>query len=192
MRKITDLYETRWRTVHSRDAYGNLIKDSEEYEAKRIVRTIGQGPRFGHFFVDSIVFRIIVYGIGFLIGMTILRNENSSLLLESDRLLNMLFGGLFFCLTYSLYYFLFEYYTQKTPGKYLTKTIVIDEYGNKPELRQILFRSLIRLVPFETFSCFDDRGWHDEWSKTYVVPETELSELKRLIEEADKTEIENE
>jgi uncharacterized RDD family membrane protein YckC len=79
-----------------------------------------------------------------------------------------------------------EYKWQQTPGKYLMKTVVIDEYANKPELRTIIVRSLIRLVPFEPFSCFGDnsRGWHDRWSHTWVVTEEEVSELRKLLTES--------
>lgn len=79
------------------------------------------------------------------------------------------------------YYILCEYKWQQTIGKLLTKTVVIDEYGNKPDLSTILLRSLIRLVPFEAISCYGDKfshGWHDRWSKTWVVSKEEVETLK--------------
>jgi uncharacterized RDD family membrane protein YckC len=82
---------------------------------------------------------------------------------------------------YALYYFLFEHFFQKTPGKFLTKTIVIDVYGKKPETRTLILRSLIRMVPFEPFSCLSDRGWHDRWSETWVVLDEEAEKLKELL-----------
>jgi len=41
----------------------------------------------------------------------------------------------------------------------------------QPELSTILVRSLCRAVPFDALSFLfkDTGGWHDEWSKTYVV-----------------------
>lgn len=183
MRKITDLYETRWRTIRNRDKYGTLISESEEeYEIQRKVRIVESGPRFGHFFVDYIVFRLLVYGLFYIFGTKFIDNNVSELSLMSQRIIAILYSGLFFGLMYSLYYFLFEYFLQKTPGKYLTQTIVIYEYGNKPTFQQILLRSLIRIIPFEWFSCFDERGWHDSWTDTYVVPVKELVELKKLME----------
>ena len=88
-------------------------------------------------------------------------------------------------LLFPFLYFVCEYFWQKTPGKFLTKTIVIDEYGNKPDVGSLLLRSLVRLVPFEAFSCLGDpsRGWHDRWSNTYVVKDTELKEIKKLLDE---------
>ncbi len=97
--------------------------------------------------------------------------------------LSVILGLLF--LLMPAYYIIGEYKYQKTIGKYLTKSVVVDEYGDRPELKTIILRSLIRLVPFETFSCLGEpsSGWHDRWSKTFVVTEEELVELKRLQEE---------
>ena len=36
-------------------------------------------------------------------------------------------------------------------------------------------------VTIEAFSCFGERGWHDQWSKTYVVKRSEKIELQRLL-----------
>jgi len=38
-------------------------------------------------------------------------------------------------------------------------------------------------VPFEILSCLSDRGWHDRWSDTYVVPDEEYDKLKKLLDE---------
>jgi hypothetical protein len=35
---------------------------------------------------------------------------------------------------------------------------------------------------FEALSCLTDRGWHDTWSDTYFIPESELIEIKNLLE----------
>jgi len=73
-------------------------------------------------------------------------------------------------LTYFLYYFLFEYCLGKTPGKYLTKTIVIDYYGELPRARRVFIRTSARLIPFDLISyLFALIGMHDLLSKTMVV-----------------------
>jgi hypothetical protein len=41
--------------------------------------------------------------------------------------------------------------------------------GSKPGLRTILLRTLCRFIPFEPFSFFGERGWHDGLSDTLVV-----------------------
>lgn len=52
MKKITELREKRFRTSYVKDALGNRKKVTEEFIDRRPVKTIGSGPRFGHFFVD--------------------------------------------------------------------------------------------------------------------------------------------
>lgn len=73
------------------------------------------------------------------------------------------------------YYAWFEYFWQKTPAKFLTKTKVISQDGTPPTFNQILSRSFSRLVPFENLSFLSSRnpqGWHDKWSQTIVIDET--------------------
>jgi uncharacterized RDD family membrane protein YckC len=70
-----------------------------------------------------------------------------------------------------LYYLFFETVLGATPAKFLTETRVIDYDGTKPSFKNILVRTLSRLVPFEAFSFFADDGWHDKWSRTLVVKE---------------------
>lgn len=184
MKKITELTVKSFRTVHTKDANGNRIKSSEPYNRTRIVKTIAQGPRFAHFIIDGIVFQIIYYIFDYIFSMFYSLTNNAI----SMSLTLALFSGIATLLSYPAVYAFFEYKWQKTPAKFLTKTLVIDEYGNKPDLRTIILRSLIRIVPFEPFSCFADkdknsRGWHDRWSNTWVVTEAELEEIKKLQQE---------
>jgi len=69
------------------------------------------------------------------------------------------------------YYLFFETVFQATPGKFITRTRVVDLDGNKPPFTSILGRTLSRFVPFEPFSFFSstEEGWHDRWSGTRVV-----------------------
>lgn len=69
------------------------------------------------------------------------------------------------------YYIALESLSGRTLGKLITGTKVVNEQGDKPSLLQILGRSFSRLIPFEAFSFFgsEGRGWHDSFSKTYVV-----------------------
>src|SRR5690606_23868025 len=50
------------------------------------------------------------------------------------------------------YYLVTEYLSQRTIGKFLTKTIVVSIDGERPKLKQIIFRTLSRSIPFEYFS----------------------------------------
>jgi uncharacterized RDD family membrane protein YckC len=79
------------------------------------------------------------------------------------------------------YYNVFEIFTSRTIGKFITQTIVVDENGEKPNHESILVRSLCRLIPFEmlSFLGMPARGWHDSISKTYVVNKNLLQERKK-------------
>ena len=71
-------------------------------------------------------------------------------------------------LIYYLYYFVCEATTGKTVGKFLTKTAVVDaKSGDEPHIGQILFRTLLRMVPIDFISyLFSEQGIHDSLSKT--------------------------
>lgn len=86
------------------------------------------------------------------------------------------------------YYIGFEYFFQATPGKMITGCKVINEYGERPSLKQIIARTAVRFVPFDAFSFLGQtsRGWHDEWPATYVVHKKDLPtimEAKKAQEE---------
>ena len=50
-----------------------------------------------------------------------------------------------------LYYTTFEHVVQRTPGKYLTKSLVIDEYGNKPPCAPSYFGTAFGGCPSKCF-----------------------------------------
>ena len=176
MKKITELTFKKKTTRQVIDDNGNRVHKKVVANIKRKVKVVSGGKRFAHFFVDLIAFQLIFE----------LFNQAFLLInLPSDIGLGVIYVGFFsistfFMLMYPLYYFLFEYFFQKTPGKFLTKTKVIDAYGNRPEIGPLILRSIIRMVPFEALSCLSDRGWHDTWSETFVVPDKEAKKLKEL------------
>ncbi|HSH65303.1 MAG TPA: RDD family protein [Bacteroidia bacterium] len=185
MKKITALTEKRKRTEYVKDANGNREKKTVEYTAIRPVKTVSQGPRFGHFILDYIAFYFVIYVITFIFQLMLIMTSVS----ESAQLTISFVQTIMLFLLYPALYAFCEFCWQKTPGKYLTKTIVIDEYGNKPTGKAIIARSLFRIVPFEGLSCLGDfsHGWHDSWSKTWVVPLDELAEIKKLQAEQSET-----
>ena len=77
-----------------------------------------------------------------------------------------------FFMIYNLYYFLFEYFALRTPGKFISRTIVVTHEGYHPDAVSILVRTLSRWIPFDMFSYFQKRprnGWHDFFSNTLVT-----------------------
>lgn len=69
-----------------------------------------------------------------------------------------------------IYYYLMEIFLNgRTVGKYITGTKVISIDGTKPTSQQIIYRSLVRIVPFDSLSFFGINGWHDSWTDTRVI-----------------------
>jgi uncharacterized RDD family membrane protein YckC len=83
------------------------------------------------------------------------------------------------------YYGLTEYFLSRTLAKYFTKTIVVLKDGSRPNFITILARTTLRIMPFEclTFLRGREPGWHDEYSKTFVVIEDKLKQSSIDFEE---------
>jgi len=177
MQKITELTETRFKTVKEKDASGNRISKQVPYRALRTVKVVSGGLRFAHFFVDLIAYYLLYYLCLFI---------SSYIAASSDApfqaIIVAYYISVFFMLSFPIYYICFEHFFQRTPGKFLTKSIVIDIYGNKPPFGTNILRNLLRLIPFETLSCaFNERGWHDRFSETFVVKEVEYNNIRELL-----------
>lgn len=77
-------------------------------------------------------------------------------------------------LIYVAYYLILEGLTGgRTIGKFITGTIAVCDDGSPFSFENALSRSFSRIVPFEAFSIFSGRPWHDKWSKTAVVNKTQ-------------------
>lgn len=182
LKKITELTFKKKTTREVLDLNGNRVQQRLVKDIKRKVKVVSGGKRFAHFFIDLIVFQIIYefFMICYSLVVNQMEMDMGTILIASFNI------STFFMLLYPLYYFVFEFYLQKTPGKYITKCRVVNEYGNKLSIENALIRSIIRLVPFESFSCLSDRGWHDSWSNTYLISEEEYKKLKKLQAEQSK------
>jgi uncharacterized RDD family membrane protein YckC/type II secretory pathway pseudopilin PulG len=115
--------------------------------------------RLSNLIVDRIISQVIFFII--IIATTFCEKPLSAIL------------SCFAVVVYLGYYLIFESIWQRTPGKWITKTKVVDREGNKPSFLRIVGRSLARFIPFEAFSFLVSSypmGWHDSLSKTLVVP----------------------
>ncbi len=148
----------------------NLILDEdfaqEGTEPQHFVMA-SHGKRLANYIIDRICWTLFFLLIGILLAAT--ENEKTLNLLED---INPIVDFFLTAIGATIYYALFEFLANgKTIGKYITKTRVINEYGETPDFGTILGRSLARFVPFEPFSFLgsEPTGWHDKWSKTMVV-----------------------
>ena len=135
--------------------------------------------------VDSIGYYIFSFIIGILLGFLELIGIHGVLdyLATMQAVESLIFG----ILIVTTYFSVFEILTQKTLGKFISKTIVVLEDGSKPTSQDIVLRSFCRLIPFEVFSFLgsEGRGWHDSISNTYVVDIVRFEAKKKAQNELD-------
>ncbi|MFM2040837.1 MAG: hypothetical protein RLZZ493_1426 [Bacteroidota bacterium] len=68
------------------------------------------------------------------------------------------------------YYLILEFTLNKTIGKFITHSKVVNLHFSKPNFFQLIIRTVIRFVPFEFLSFINmGKGWHDLLSKTLVI-----------------------
>ena len=124
----------------------------EEFEAKKV----NSSTRFLNFIIDTIVWFIIV---------AILTNS-----LDAKDPMQMVVGYFIFFASYIGYYAFMETKYQKTIGKFITKTKVVNKNGTKPQGGDILRRTFCRLIPFDRISfLFTPNGFHDRLSDTILI-----------------------
>lgn len=144
-------------------------QDLNKIEKELLTRQAGLGKRFANYILDLIFMMLLGLVIGVVLGIFFSFVSPESLsIFETDNFLidyflNFVIG--------MVYYSFFEVITGQTPAKYITKTRVVNEQGEKPDLNTILIRSLCRYIPFEPFSFLGsaNKGWHDTISKTQVI-----------------------
>lgn len=177
MKKITDLKEKRFRTVEEKDAKGRRTRSQVEYWAPLAVREATNQKRLVNYLVDKVIIMAAAYCIRVAL-------DGGALHPEFSRITITLFSfDTYSLIFYPGYYILFEYLLQATPGKLITGTRVIGIDGKRPRFDMIVARSFIRLIPFEPLSFFGVRGWHDNWTDTWVVSKAEEERINRLMDE---------
>jgi uncharacterized RDD family membrane protein YckC len=121
----------------------------------------GKGRRFGTFVIDYMGFMLF----GFLFGMSVALMFGNAGINALHNVPDIVLGSALLI----IYYAFFEGIWARTPGKLVFGTRVESEEGGKPTLGQVMVRTLCRFIPFEPFSFFMERGWHDSIPKTRVV-----------------------
>jgi len=141
----------------------------KEIENSVIDQMASQWKRFLNYLLDlvSILFFIFIFSLILGIVLAIVAPSVVSDLGKSNLLFEYVVGFI----VMMIYYTSFEAITGRTIAKYITKTKVVTETGEKPDFKRILVRSLCRFIPIEPFSILfnDGLGWHDSISKTRVV-----------------------
>lgn len=140
------------------------------------------GQRFVNYIIDIIVIYAIIFLLGFIVAIIGSLMEWTAMmdwLTESSTLKDY---AIFFSI-WIPYYTFFEKYTGRTVGKFVTKTMVVNEDGSQIDMGTAFKRTLCRIIPFEQFSFFTNnaRGWHDSIPDTYVVQKVVFEQKKNLF-----------
>lgn len=123
--------------------------------------------RFINLLIDSFIIMIIAFGF---ISYAERNEESASVFIHFKTVFGDKFAAIAFFYTIKfIYYLLFESIFKTTPAKAITACYVIDEEGNSPNFSVILKRTLLRFVPFESFSFLLGKNLHDDYSDTFVV-----------------------
>jgi len=175
--KITEIKEYYTVKRKEKNSAGEFVEVEKTFFKYKEVRVVTGWARFGHFLLDRLFYMLFEVAFGVSLGIILaLLGWADWLTSTNETLLNIMF----YIFLYPSYYILFESTAQSSLGKLILGRVVVNEYGEKPTFQQIVSRSFSRIVPFEPFSCFSDRGWHDLWTDTYVIRKKDLEELKVL------------
>jgi uncharacterized RDD family membrane protein YckC len=146
-----------------------LIPDADDFP-------VNIGIRFVNYLIDVVVIVLLCGVIGVCIGFGLLWT-NKGYLADGPAL--DILSRLVAIVVAFFYYTSFETLFQRSIGKMITGTLVVDLEGNKPSFGAIAKRSGSRLVPFEVFSFLGSHaGWHDKWSDTRVMKVKDLPNLQ--------------
>lgn len=143
--------------------------------------------RFVNNLIDLTPFYIISYGLIyslFYLGEYLDNYELSQLLMNLSYLEELIIDSIIIV----FYYFIFESLSFRSLGKHATNTIVIMNNGQAPTPKDVLIRSLCRIIPFDGLSFLgtNGKGWHDVLSKTYVVDIEKFKTGQILANELDQ------
>lgn len=146
-----------------------------------------QGVRLANYLIDYVCQIVLMFALVVVLTMISVIVGNDSILAFIENM-NGIEEYALAAVIILIYYNVFEIFFSRTIGKFITKTIVVNINGEKPDNQEILVRSLCRLIPFDGFSFLGapNKGWHDSISKTYVVKKELLEKKKELFYSLDE------
>ncbi|MFA7377217.1 MAG: RDD family protein [Patescibacteria group bacterium] len=152
---VTEFHESEKKETH------DSISKKNEY-ANSDIHPASQGKRLLNMLLDYFFF---LYIFAFFVGLLLASLGMYDVVDSANETVFGLIMGL-------VYYLFFEGIWHKTPAKFLTRTKVVMQDGSAPRFSTIIIRTLVRFIPLESFSFLGGKfpvGWHDNFSKTFVV-----------------------
>lgn len=133
------------------------LTNESEVQNQLTDESVSTSTRFIHFVVDTIAFYILSIFL-FMILHFIVNITNDAI------------NYVVLIMAFFLYYVYMETKYQKTIGKFITNTKVVNIDGSKPESSEIVRRTFCRLIPFDRLSfLFSSNGFHDRLSETKII-----------------------
>ena len=124
-----------------------------------------QGQRFINYIVDLILVYLLIFLIGVIIAIVSVLTGSQALLDWFTDESSVLKNYMIFFLVWIPYYTFFESFTSRTVGKFITKTMVVNEDGStKIDLGTAFKRTLCRIIPFEPFTMLGSNARGDRKS----------------------------
>jgi uncharacterized RDD family membrane protein YckC len=143
----------------------------QDIEKDLYLEPVSAGLRFANYLIDVVAFYIIAAIVGGIWGVSMAARGASSVEDAQGSV------GMLYLVSFALfiaYYTVFEGATNgRTLGKLVTKTVVVKANGGPITFKDAFLRTLCRFIPFEPFSAFGGRPWHDTITKTMVVKKTQ-------------------
>lgn len=146
---------------------GNLL------DIERVLVRASAGKRFLNLIIDYIVFFMLVFGFGMVLGVLFPSlfegNDPDSLTYKiADRIIT----GLFYAFYMGSIEVIFK---GKSVGKFLTGTRAVNLDGSQISNTTAFQRGFSRAVPFVAFSALGSpcNPWQDRWTDTMVIDEKE-------------------
>jgi uncharacterized RDD family membrane protein YckC len=143
----------------------------QELEQEIYLEPVSPGVRFVNYLIDYIT----VVGLMVVIFVVIAASTLTDAELIESASQEEAMGGFFTqyliaALCIIGYYTIFEFASKgRTLGKLITGTVAVKDDGGNLTFKDALVRSVCRLIPFEPFSAFGGRPWHDTISNTMVI-----------------------
>lgn len=171
--KITEIARLKEHTRRDKNSAGEWVESTYSYKYFESPPYISGTRRIVHRIIDILMihvcFILMFFSIAFLVNFLV---ELSSFLSNYADMSDTAFGLivlLFYFFSSFFYYVFFEGIFGRTVGHMITGAMVLNIYGKKPTLRQVLIRSIARYTPLDSISGLEPRAWHDQWSNTVVV-----------------------
>ena len=142
-------------------------------DIEQVYQPAPTGKRFVNYIVDTIMYYLVFLACTALVSVVIYWQSSG----DSKEIVESMDSSALGLLTYVfafgiwvVFFTLTEAITKgRTLGKLITGTVAIREDGGNLTWKDALMRSLCRIIPFEAFSGFGGRPWHDTLTKTVVI-----------------------